>query len=350
MRFTYKSLVKVIAFVVTTGLMIAAVGVTFARVRLEPADTYHAILTDASGLRPGSDVRGNGVSIGSVKDVERRGGGERGVEVTFAAATHVELTSSTQARIRYANLTGDRYLDLTPGDGGEKLDEGATIPVEQTRPALELDDFFAGFDPLMRALDADQVNQLAQNLLAVTQGQAGSVRTMLSNVASFSNGLARHDELIGEVITNLSSALELIDGKRNQFDQLIVGLADLLRGLAKDREVIGKSIEGISRTAADVTDLLTKIRPGFSANLAAVDKLSGNVLKNKELLATELSHLAGALYAGARLSSYGSMFNFYLCSVRVRVVTSPDPRDTSSGVYTPMIRSSDERCKFPEER
>jgi len=339
MRINAGPLLKVIAFVTIMGFLVTCVGVVFGRVRIEASSDYQAVFTDASGLTPGSDVRGNGVAIGTVKSVELHDGKAR---VSFTVADDVQLTDATSARIRYANLTGDRYLDLEPGKSQDaaRLAAGETIPLARTQPALDLDTFFQGFDPLMRGLDPQEVNDLAANILAVTQGQAGSVEQMLGNVASFTNRLADRDEIIGDTITNLSAALKVMDDHRGQFDHLIVGLASLTKGFAQDRKVIGSSLASINTAAAQTADLLRRIRPGVKANLDQIGVLSGhlndNVVEIRDVLDT---YPEMALKLG-RLGAYGSFFNFYLCGVKVKVDLPGDDLD----VYTPWVIDNEGRC------
>lgn len=339
MRITSGPLLKVLAFVLTTGLLIAMVGVVFARVRLEPSNTYSAVFSDASGLVASSDVRGNGVAIGTVKSVELRGDG--GVTVEFTTSRSVELTTTTSARIRYANLTGDRYLDLSPGDPeGESLTPGGTIPMSRTQPALDLDQFFEGFDPLMQALDPDEINELATNIIKVTEGQAGAVEAMLANLGKFTSGLAERDQLIGETISNLSSALTTVDRHRDDFDDLITGLADFMDGFAEDRRVIGSSLASIDHIAADTADLLSRIRPGLKANIDQMGVLSRSLNANTDEITQVLDLYPTVLGKVIRLGAYGSFFNFYLCGVRVKVDLPGDDLD----VYTPRVEDSTRRC------
>ena len=333
-------LLKVIAFVVTMTFLIGMIGVVFARVRLQPSNTYDAVFSDASGLVPGSDVRGNGVAIGTVKSVKLRDGG--GVTVEFTVAKTVQLDSATGARIRYANLTGDRYLDLAPGQGRnpDPLPPGATIPMSQTRPALDLDRFFQGFDPLMQALNPDEVNELAQNIIDVTQGQAGGVQAMLANVGSFTSRLAERDQVIGSTITDLSSALALMDQHRGDFDELIVGLSDLMRGFAKDRRVIGSSLASINHAAADTGDLLRRIRPDLKANIDQLGWVAKDINANADDIRQTLDVYPTLLSKITRLGAYGSFFNFYLCGVRVKLDLPGDDLD----VYTPWVHDQTGRC------
>jgi phospholipid/cholesterol/gamma-HCH transport system substrate-binding protein len=344
MRFKTRSLLLVLTFVVSTGLMLLVVGATFARWRWQDGTSYEAVFTDAAGLETGVDVRASGVAVGTVSHIELKG---EDVVVTFTVPASLPVTQSTEARIRYANLTGDRYLDLTPGrdPGAARLGEGDTIPVQRTLTALDLDTLFAGFDPLMQALDPDEVNQLTANLLAVTQGQAGAIQDMLAQVASFTSHLAARDQLIGDVIHNLTRALTAVDDHHDELDDLVVGLDGLMSGLAQDRRTLGRSLVGINNLAVDTTDLLAKVRPDLKANidqLGAVSKaLNGNIKSIEEVLDLYPSTIQRL----GRGGSYGSFFNFFLCSVQVNVTLPGAPTIT-----TPRQTSDADRCKFPEDR
>jgi len=339
-RITKGPLIKVLVFVLTMGFLITMVGIVFGRVRIQASHEYEAVFTDASGLTPGSDVRGNGVAIGSVKSIELDG--DRHAVVRFSVSEDVPLTEATSARIRYANLTGDRYLDLVPGASrrAADLEPGGRIPMERTQPALDLDEFFQGFDPLMRALDADEVNELATNVLNVTQGQAGAVEAMLANVGSFTSRLADRDRIIGDTITHLSEALTVLDGHHQDLDDLVVGLADLMDGLAEDRRAIGSSLASINVAAADTADLLARIRPGVKANIDQMGELARAINANEAEIREVLDKYPSLARKLGRLGAYGSFFNFYLCGVKLKMDLPGENLD----VYTPWVIDDKGRC------
>lgn len=339
MRVTAWPVIKVTVFVTVMGLLVALIGLVFGRVRLQPSNTYSALFSDASGLVSGDDVRGDGVTIGSVSGLSLAPQG--GVLVTFSVERDVPLTTTTAARIRYANLTGERYLDLTPGaSSGSPLTPGASIPESRTTPALDLDQFFQGFDPLMQALDPDQINELASNILQVTQGQASAVQTMLANVGAFTSHLADRDQIIGETIASLSQALTTMANQRGDFDQLIVQANKLLNGLAQDRKVIGASLNGINNVAADAADLLRRARPGIKANIDNLGTFSKAVNANAASIEKTLNIYPTVLGELSRLGAYGSFFNFYLCGVRVKI----DLPGQALDVYTPWVIDNTHRC------
>lgn len=351
MRFLPRSLLTVVAFVGTGVILSTFVGVTISRARFEAKNTYTAMFSDASGLRHGSDVRASGVTVGRVSSVVLNA--KEGVRAEFSISERVPVTTATQARIRYANLTGDRYLDLTQPEGGSAtaLPDGGTIGLSHTQPALDLDDFFAGFDPLMQALDPGEVNQLTSSIIAVTQGQAGSVEGLLAHVASFTSTLAERDDLIGAVVQNLAAALASIDERRDDLDQLIVNLARLTDGLAKDRKEIGSSLKKINTLAVDTERVLSENRAPIHTNVANLQVMSKSILKQSKLVDYTLDRYVPVISRLARAAAYGSFYNFYLCGLGVRIDTNTKSDATNDAIYLqPFIESKVKRCQFTANR
>ena len=104
-------LVKVGIFTVTMLLVAAGLVVIFGEFRFGPEHTYHANFADATRLKSGQKVRIAGVPVGSVQGVKLNP--NNSVDVSFGVDKRYTLYSSTRAVIRYDNLVGDRFLDMT---------------------------------------------------------------------------------------------------------------------------------------------------------------------------------------------------------------------------------------------
>ena len=109
------TLVKVSIFTVVMLLVAAILVVVFGEFRFAADSSYHATFTDASRLKAGQDVRISGVPVGSVKDVKLNP--DNTVDVAFNINKRYQLYTSTRAVVRYENLVGDRYLEITSGPG-----------------------------------------------------------------------------------------------------------------------------------------------------------------------------------------------------------------------------------------
>lgn len=303
--------------ILVTGLLAAIMG----NVGFGAGATYRAVFTNASMLQDGDDVRVAGVSVGEVKSVDHYEDSE--AIVTFRVSADVPLTTASRAEIRFLNLVGDRYLALEKGDGEDArpLDPGDTIPVDRTKPALDLTTLFNGFQPLFQALNPQQVNDLSLNLVQVLQGEGGTVQGLLHKTASLTNTLADRDELIGEVVDNLTQTLTTIDSRHQQLNDLVVGLKGWMADLARDRSTIGSSLGNLADLTVVVADLIREGRPLVKSDIEKLDKLASllNQKQNRAQLTELLDRLPESMTDQTRTGTYGSWYNYYVCGFSGRI-------------------------------
>jgi len=214
---SHRSMViKVSVFTVVMLLVSAALVVVFGDFRFGSESSYHATFTNASRLKAGQKVRIAGVPVGSVSGVALNP--DNTVDVKFGVDSRYTLYSSTRAVIRYENLVGDRFLEITSGPGElRKLPAGGTINSQHTQPALDLDALLGGLKPVLKGLDADKVNAVTGAVIELLQGQGGALNNVLADTSAFTSALGRRDQLIGDTITNLNAVLGTVDAKSAQF-------------------------------------------------------------------------------------------------------------------------------------
>src|SRR6201994_3078964 len=258
---SHRSMViKVSVFAVAMLLVAAGLVVVFGDFRFGPESTYHATFIDASRLKAGQKVRISGVPVGSVQGIKLNP--DNTVDVGFVVDRRYTLYSSTRAVIRYENLVGDRFLEITSGPGElRKLSPGGTINAQHTQPALDLDALLGGLRPVFKGLDADKVNTISSAVIQLLQGQGGALSDVLSNTSAFSSALGQRDQLIGDVITNLNTVLATVDQRSAQFSAAVDQLQQLITGLAKNRDSIAGAIPPLATTTTDLTQLLQNSRP-----------------------------------------------------------------------------------------
>jgi phospholipid/cholesterol/gamma-HCH transport system substrate-binding protein len=282
---------------------------------------YKAVFSSASLLTKGDDVRIAGITVGSVKKVQIYD--RNHALVTFSVKDDVPLTTASHADIRFLNLVGDRYMSVSQGEpGAHRLPKGGEIPMSQTTPALDLTALFNGFQPLFTALDPKEINELSLNLVKVLQGEGGTVQSLLARTASLTNTLADRDELIGQVVTNLSGMLGTVDAHHEQLNTLVVQLKDWLGNVARDRNVIGRSVQNISELADQLARLLVEGRPAIKGDVHQIHRLAA-ILKKPESRAVineALQRLPTMFRRQVRIGSYGSWYNYYLCDFDGQII------------------------------
>ncbi|MCD0450274.1 MCE family protein [Actinocorallia sp. API 0066] len=335
---------KLLVFVAVSSMLTGILAVAIANRTFGPTTEYRAVFTDATSLLKGDEVRVSGVRVGQVTGVELKDGTHALVSFSVEKAGPFTrgLPKSTTAAIRYRNLIGTRYLALAegPGTSGEMLRPGEALPDTQTTEALDLTVLFNGFRPLFDALRPDDVNQLAMQIITVLQGEGGTINSLLGHVASLTNTLADRDEVIGRVITNLSEVLGTVSARTDQTSRLIKELNGFVSGVSEDRVAIFDALASMN-TLADVTaDLLVDARPSLKTDIDGLNELTRTFAKNGKLLDRKIDGTTERLEKLGRTSSYGSWFNYYLCSMDARIVLPGAP-----AYYTPKLVNDNARCK-----
>lgn len=340
---TSGDLVKLMIFILVTSLATGVLVVLIGNFTFESTRTYKAQFSDATGVVKGDDIRIAGVKVGSVKDV-RIVDRER-AEVTFGVARSSVVTKSSTATIRYRNLVGQRYIALTQGVGDlDRLPEDATIPMDRTKPALDLTVLFNGFKPLFAALSPADINKLSAEVISVFQGEGGTLTSLLQSTASLTNTLADRDKVIGEVIDNLNAVLATLAGRDKQLNELITDFQRLMSGLVQDRGAILGSLDSVSALADETSSLVVGIRPSLVRDVKGLRKVAANLNQGRGEIDRALQVLPIKLNKIGRTAIYGSFFNFYLCQFQGNVkvgnaLTVPIKYDTSTF-------SKDARCEL----
>lgn len=315
---TSLDLTKLMIFILVTTLATAVLVVTIGNLTFGATRAYKAEFVNATGMVEGDDIRVAGVKVGVVEDIEVVD--RTRALVSFTVDEDTAVTGGTFATIRYRNLVGQRYIALTQeiGDTG-RLPDGATIPVDRTKPALDLTVLFNGFKPLFQALSPTDINKLSYEIVQVFQGESGTLEGLLQHTASVTSTLADRDEVIGDLIENLNQVLVHIGDRDEQLSRLIGSFRTLIGGLKDDRQAILGSLDEISELSVETSSLLSGIRKPFVKDIKELRTVAGNIDRNKAELDRALQVLPIKLEKVGRTAIYGSWFNFYLCEFQGRV-------------------------------
>ncbi|GAA1136877.1 MCE family protein [Kribbella jejuensis] len=312
-RKTTFDTVRLGIFVVVTTIATALLAVTIGNITFNSTTKYRAVFTDAVGLNQGDDIRIAGVKVGQVDKIQLYQ--DSLAMVTFSVDSNEVLDTSTHATLRYRNLVGNRYIALTDGvGGGPRLKKNGIIPKERTTPALDLSVLFNGFKPLFTALTPADVNQFAFEVIKVLQGEGGTIESLLAKTASLTTTLADADQVIGDLITNLTSTLQIVSQRQQNFSQLLVNLQQFITGLSQDINPILSSLTSINSLNTKTAGLLQQTRVPIKADLNRLRTVASTLDDTQSIWVKTLQFMPEKLNTMTRTASYGSWFNFYLCN------------------------------------
>jgi len=297
---------------------------------------FTADFTNVSGLRPGDDVRAAGVKVGRVQKVELHEGVAR---VSFDLAKKQPIYSDTRLSVRYQNLLGQRYLAMLPGpDSSKALSAGATVPIGRTDPGFDLTALLNGFEPLFATLEPEQINKLSSSIIAVMQGQGGTIESLLSETATLTGNLADKDQVIGRVLENLTPLLRTLSENSDEFEQTVGDLRALMTGLAKERKSIGGSIDGVSELSKATASLVAEARPPLKDDVRTAREFGRISVAEMDRINELFESLPGATAAFARPMSHGTWLNMYICNMAVVVSDNEINVGPTTGHYSEACR------------
>ena len=304
--------VRLAIFVVVTTVATALLAVTIGNISFTPTTKYKAVFTDVVGLNKGDDIRIAGVRVGQVDKIALKD--DSLALITFSVDSKQVLDTGTRATLRYRNLVGNRYIALTEGvGGGQRMKENDTIDKDRTAPALDLSVLFNGFKPLFTALTPADVNQFAFEVIKVLQGEGGTIESLLARTASLTTTLADADQVVGDLITNLTSTLQIVSQRQQNFSQLLVNLQQFITGLSQDIQPILGSLGSINSLNTKTAGLLQQTRVPIKADLDRLRQVSTTLDDTQAIWVKTLQKMPSKLNTMTRTASYGSWFNFFLC-------------------------------------
>lgn len=312
----------VAVFAIVAVLLTSMVAGTLSRSAGGHTITVTAIFRDATGLRPGDDVRLAGVRVGRVASTRLGTGDQRGLALV---GLHVQadqgVAANTIAAIDYLNLMGQRYVALEPptGTATGRLADGATIPVARTRPALDLTALFNAFRPIFNLLQPADINQLASNIVGALQGEGPTLRTLLQQTATLTHGLADRDAVLTRVSDNVTAVLNATEQHRTAFTRLLGGLAGLSTGLAADRHEIAQGLDSLARLSRTTAQVVQQAGPSIVDDA----RLSAAWLRYLRAHEQQIVAAGGALpmqlRTYLRTLDYGSYLNVYVCTLQLKI-------------------------------
>jgi phospholipid/cholesterol/gamma-HCH transport system substrate-binding protein len=312
----------IFTIVVTFGLatLIGKIGVF--------SDTYEidAIFTDATGVLNGDPVKIAGVEVGKVSSFEVTGGEAR---VTMEISSDVELPENVMAEIKFRNLLGQRIINLerpeTPSS--EPLPrEGGTIPVENTKPALDLSVVFNNLRPLIQSTNPEHINTVSRAVLAIFKGREGDLEGVLGNLGELTTELAGRDQRLAKLIDNLDEVTQILD---DESDNVRVGLqqfTEFMEALAEVTPAVERTVDQLDSASSRFGGIIRKNRSNLDQELRDLATLLGLVEENLGPLDRIAKQLKEVLLATARTQSYGKWWTLYVVNLCVEGVPDvPDP-------------------------
>lgn len=156
-----------------------------------------------NALQKNSDVKLNGVPVGTVTKVRAVDDGSR-LTLALDPSTARRLPADTVARILPKTLFGERFVDLIPGSGGQRLAAGATIHQDSSEQAVELEQVFDALLPVLRSIQPDKLAATMGEMANMLRGRGGEIGDVMSEWGAYFDRLNPHVPQLTEDFAKLA--------------------------------------------------------------------------------------------------------------------------------------------------
>jgi virulence factor Mce-like protein len=283
---------------VLLGLVVGLVALSIAIYNKVFTDTVEVkLLADHTGneLLIDSDVKENGVIVGSVKSVTSHGDGAI-VTMALNPGRVKDIPSNVKAQILPKTLFGEQYVALIVPSNPSSQHISSSTPIQQDRSkgALETQQVLGDILPLLTAVQPAQLNATLTALAEALKNRGDELGETLVNFDRYLKIINPHtrqlvDDLskLGQValeynalapdifstLQNLQTSAQTIIQRRTALDSLLTTGTDasqVLKGFLNDNE---QRIIRVTGQTNAVYGLLDQYSPEFTCLFAGINQL-----------------------------------------------------------------------------
>ena len=302
-------IVGAVSIVVMVMLLVAALRADDLPI-IGGGDTYHAMFTEAGGLKVNDEVRIAGVRVGKVDEVALDGDQ---VKVSFKVDDAADFGSDTRAAIKVKTILGSMFLALEPAGGGQ-LDEGATIPAERTSSPFDVVEAFEGLASTSEQIDTDQLAESLTTLADLTRNTPEEFRGALSVLILLSSYVSEKVCELNNVLVNLERVSTVLDERDQDIIKLMQDSDVLFRALVARRDAVHELLVSSTTLSRELTALIRQSRADLAPALAHLENVVAVLNKNEDNLDSSLRLMAPFYRVFANTLGTGPWFDTWIAN------------------------------------
>lgn len=234
--------------------------------------TVHAVVSNASSLRPQSLVRIAGVNVGKVTSISPVGGSQAANVTMTIQQNGLPIHSDATFWIRPRTfLEGNFFVDISPGSpSAPTVKSGHTFPIQQSRAPVQIDQILSSLQSNTR--------QNLQILLheygtGVKQGGPAFARSIQYWLPAYEYSAIVEHDLLGIDPHDLSNAIYEQGDVSSAFNAHPANLQNLISGFNTTAAAFARENVALQRTIAELPKTLSDATPAFNALNAAFPPL-----------------------------------------------------------------------------
>lgn len=191
-----------------------------------PTYEVHIELANALNLPAQAKVMANGAKIGSLRSVrviDPSAAQPGRIDAVVEISSAVRLPASTTVQLRQNTILGDIFIGLTTpaGDSGPTIAPGGTIPLERTKPALQVEDLLVGLSTFVGGGAPHQIQEIINQTNAVLPADKADTARIADRLGTNIEDLAAHQDILDRSLAAFERDLQAVLDNPRELDALL---------------------------------------------------------------------------------------------------------------------------------
>ncbi|WP_414942111.1 MCE family protein [Amycolatopsis sp. cmx-11-51] len=255
-------------------------------------DRVTVYFSRAVGVYSGSDVRVLGVRVGQVESVTPEG---EQVKVVLTVDGSTPIAVDSGVLVVAPSVVADRYVQFTKlTRSGNRLGDGAVIPVERTGTPVELDQLYSSLDTLAKALGPKGANadgalsELLRTGAKNLQGNGKPFNESVRNFADLARTLSGNSESLFATVDELQRFTSMLATNDRNVSEVNKQLASVTGTLARNKDELAGALKGLGGALAEIQKFIRDNRALIKSNVDKLAVTTGTLVDKRAALAETL--------------------------------------------------------------
>ncbi|MGW4478931.1 MCE family protein [Rhodococcus triatomae] len=270
---------------------------------------------DVLDLVPQSTVKVDGVAVGRVENIGVPDDGWT-ADVDVVVDSAVDLPANAVASVQQTSLLGEKFIELTAPEfepSSARLEDGATIPVDRTRHATDIEQVLGALSLLLNGGGVAQLQPIIHELTVAFDGREDRVRSLLDQANTLIGGLERQKTEITRALDGLDALSGRVAEQTDQIDAILTEIPPAVQVLNEQRPQFVQMLGQLDRLGEVGADVLTRSRDNLIADLRALRPTLQALADSSEDLVTSLPLIPTFPFPdGAEKVIHGNSMNLFL--------------------------------------
>ncbi|VXC25932.1 MCE family protein [Aeromicrobium sp. 9AM] len=272
--------------------------------------TYHAELSDASGLRTGSEVQVAGVRVGRVNKL-RIGKTKVIADFDVSGAT---LGRSTRASVEVKSLLGEKFLNIKP-EGSGTMAAGATIPMSRTDVTFDIVGTLGELTTQTEETNKANLTKALDSLAEVVDSAAPEVRSSFSGLSRLSTTIASRDEEIEKLLRRSSNVTQLLDERKGDLVTLMKKADLIFQELNQRKQTIHELLVNANKLAVELQGVVKDNREQLRPTLDKLENVLSFLHAREDQIETLLHNYGPYVSILGNIVGSGPWFDAYVPNI-----------------------------------